>query len=77
MEWEVNNDNSEAAKRVFYRAINACPWSKRIWLDGLRLLAVKGVLDSRQAGELLDMMRERGLRCRTDIYEILLEAELD
>ncbi|KAH6755057.1 hypothetical protein C2S51_038938 [Perilla frutescens var. frutescens] len=26
--------NISGAKRVFFRAIHACPWSKRLWLDG-------------------------------------------
>ena len=55
----------------FFRAVNACPWSKALWLDGLR--ALHGVLPPGEMGELLEVMTEKGLRLRTDIFEALLE----
>ena len=79
MAWELqqgqnHSENAEAARRDFFRAIHICPWSKQLWLDGLRSLG--SVLSPREMGELLDIMREKELRIRTDVYEILLqEAE--
>eukprot|EP00850_Spirogloea_muscicola_P017458 SM000150S01717 [mRNA] locus=s150:236987:240741:+ [translate_table: standard] len=62
----------EAARRIFFRAIHACPWlSKALWLDGF-----KHLYQVLSAGELTDLngvMREKDLRLRTDILEILLE----
>jgi hypothetical protein len=69
--YEMAGGRPEAAKRVFFRAVNACPWSKALWLDGLR--ALRGVLPPAEMGELLDVMVDKGLRLRTDIFEALLE----
>jgi len=69
--YELAGGRPDAAKRVFFRAVNACPWSKALWLDGLR--ALHGVLPPGEMGELLEVMTEKGLRLRTDIFEALLE----
>lgn len=69
--YELAAGRPDAAKRVFFRAVNACPWSKALWLDGLR--ALHGVLPPREMGDLLEVMMEKGLRLRTDIFEALLE----
>jgi len=69
--YELAGGRPDAAKRVFFRAVNACPWSKALWLDGLR--ALHGVLPPGEMGDLLEVMTEKGLRLRTDIFEALLE----
>ena len=58
-------------KRVFLRSIRACPWSKVIWLQGLRLNG--GLLTGSEVADFLETMKEKGVRLRTDIYEVLLE----
>ncbi|AQK75306.1 UPF0614 C14orf102-like protein [Zea mays] len=65
--------NSSAARRVFFRAIHACPWSKRLWLDGFQKLG--SVLTLKELSDLQEVMRDKELNIRTDIYEILLEEE--
>ncbi|KAH6815829.1 hypothetical protein C2S51_020649 [Perilla frutescens var. frutescens] len=67
--------NISGAKRVFFRAIHACPWSKRLWLDGF--LKLNSVLTVKELSDLQEVMREKELNLRTDIYEILLQDEMD
>ncbi|TVU28721.1 hypothetical protein EJB05_20251 [Eragrostis curvula] len=67
--------NASAARRVFFRAIHACPWSKRLWLDGFQKLS--SILTLKELSDLQEVMREKELNIRTDIYEILLQDEAD
>ncbi|XP_010487670.1 PREDICTED: protein NRDE2 homolog isoform X2 [Camelina sativa] len=62
--------NPSAARRIYFRAINACPWSKKLWLDGDRKLS--SVLTVKEMSDLQEVMRDKELNIRTDIYEILL-----
>ncbi|XVF53734.1 hypothetical protein PTKIN_Ptkin05aG0122600 [Pterospermum kingtungense] len=63
-----------AARRIFFRAIHACPWSKKLWLDGF--LKLNSILTPKELSDLQEVMREKELNLRTDIYEILLQDEL-
>ncbi|XP_057804229.1 uncharacterized protein LOC131019658 [Salvia miltiorrhiza] len=65
--------NNSGAKRVFFRAIHACPWSKKLWLDGF--LKLNSVLSVKELSDLQEVMREKELNLRTDIYEILLQDD--
>ncbi|CAH2053448.1 unnamed protein product [Thlaspi arvense] len=62
--------NPTAARRIYFRAINACPWSKKLWLDGFGKLS--SVLTAKEMSDLQEVMRDKELNIRTDIYEILL-----
>ncbi|KAH0927048.1 hypothetical protein HID58_019304 [Brassica napus] len=62
--------NPSAARRIYFRAINACPWSKKLWLDGFGKLST--VLTAKEMSDLQEVMRDKELNIRTDIYEILL-----
>lgn len=66
--------NSTSARRIFYRAINACPWSKKLWLDGF--LKLNSILTAKELSDLQEVMRDKELNLRTDIYEILLEDDI-
>ncbi|KAK1309057.1 hypothetical protein QJS10_CPA09g00298 [Acorus calamus] len=66
--------NPSAARRVFFRAIHACPWSKRLWLDGFQQL--NSILSAKELSDLQEVMRDKELHLRTDIYEILLQDEI-
>ncbi|CAI0400206.1 unnamed protein product [Linum tenue] len=69
--YEVNIAcNFSAARRIFFRAIHACPWSKKLWLDGFQKL--KSILTVKELSDLQEVMRDKELNLRTDIYEILL-----
>ncbi|KAG6676062.1 hypothetical protein I3842_15G134600 [Carya illinoinensis] len=65
--------NPSAARRIFFRAIHACPWSKRLWLDGF--LKLNSILTAKELSDLQEVMRDKELNLRTDIYEILLQDE--
>ncbi|KAI4326320.1 hypothetical protein MLD38_031646 [Melastoma candidum] len=65
--------NPSSAKRIFFRAIHACPWSKRLWLEGF--LKLSSVLTAKELSDLQEVMRDKELNIRTDIYEILLQDE--
>ncbi|KAL0356390.1 UNVERIFIED_CONTAM: hypothetical protein Sradi_4085900 [Sesamum radiatum] len=67
--------NTSAAKRVFFRAIHSCPWSKKLWLDGF--LKLDSILTVKELSDLQEVMRDKELNLRTDIYEILLQDEMD
>lgn len=67
--------NPSAAKRIFFRAIHACPWSKRLWLDGFQKLS--STLSVKELSDLQEVMQEKELNLRTDIYEILLQDEIE
>jgi hypothetical protein len=43
-----------------------------LWLDGL--VGIGEAVGPKERGELLELMKERELRVRTDTYEILLAA---
>ncbi|PQQ15421.1 protein NRDE2 homolog isoform X1 [Prunus yedoensis var. nudiflora] len=66
--------NPSAARRNFFRAIHACPWSKKLWLDGF--LKLNSTLSAKELSDLQEVMRDKELNLRTDIYEILLQDEL-
>lgn len=67
--------NPSAARRVYFRAIHACPWSKRLWLDGF--LKLSSVLSPKELSDLQEVMRDKEINLRTDIYEILLQDEME
>ncbi|XP_022137173.1 protein NRDE2 homolog isoform X3 [Momordica charantia] len=73
--YELNTAcDPSSARRVFFRAIHSCPWSKKLWLDGF--LKLNSVLSAKELSDLQEVMRDKELNLRTDIYEILLQDEL-
>ncbi|CAK9164339.1 unnamed protein product [Ilex paraguariensis] len=67
--------NPSAARRIFFRAIHACPWSKKLWLDGF--IKLNSVLTAKELSDLHEVMRDKEINLRTDIYEILLQDEME
>ncbi|KAL6962786.1 hypothetical protein U1Q18_037745 [Sarracenia purpurea var. burkii] len=75
IEYEMNVAcNPSAARRIFFRAIHACPQSKKLWLDGF--LKLHSVLTAKELSDLQEVMQDKELNLRTDIYEILLQDEI-
>jgi hypothetical protein len=72
LQLELGQGNEAAARRVFLRGLHACPGAKELWLAGLGKLAAG--MAGRELSGLLDSMAERGVRSRTDVYEVLLES---
>ena len=44
---------ADSAKRIFYRAINACPWSKNLWAHSLRSDGIRGVLNVQELSDVV------------------------
>ncbi|OUS42722.1 NRDE-2, necessary for RNA interference-domain-containing protein [Ostreococcus tauri] len=61
-----------SAKTVFLRAINAVPWNKTLWLHGIESL--KDYLTTKERVALLEVMREKKIFLRTDLFEVQMEA---
>lgn len=55
----------EAARRVFYRGLAKCPWSKALYLDGVRVL--RPYLSEGECKELVDFMSAKELHLREDM----------
>uniref|UniRef100_A0A4W3JGF6 NRDE-2, necessary for RNA interference, domain containing n=1 Tax=Callorhinchus milii TaxID=7868 RepID=A0A4W3JGF6_CALMI len=66
----VTQGNAERSKGVFYRALQACPWAKVLYLDAIEYFP-------EQLQEIVDLMTEKEIRVRVPIeeLEILLEED--
>ncbi|GAB4821148.1 hypothetical protein N2152v2_008194 [Parachlorella kessleri] len=71
---EASRQRPTAVRRVFLRGVGACPWDKALWLDGMALL--NGSAPPQELGEYLDIVKDKDLLIRTDVYEVLL-AQLE
>eukprot|EP00803_Ostreobium_quekettii_P002454 evm.model.scf_886.2 EVM.evm.TU.scf_886.2 scf_886:10633-23874(-) len=69
--FEIAQARGPQAKRVFLRGIRNHPWVKKFWVDGFAGLMQQ--LGEKETGELMEIMREKGVRTYTDVYEIMLE----
>lgn len=66
---------TSSAKTVFLRAINAVPWNKTIWLYGIEHL--KDAFSIKERAALLDVMREKDILVRTDVFEVQIEVAVE
>ena len=57
--------------RVYYRAINACPWSKAVWLHCLRRDELREAMTGEELGDVVRLMGDKQLRQRTMLEEVL------
>ncbi|KUF85526.1 NRDE2 protein [Phytophthora nicotianae] len=64
MRFEVALGKVDAAKKVLYRGIAACAWSKALYMDGLRVL--RAYLSEDECQELLAFMEAKELNLRVD-----------
>lgn len=53
--------------------INIYDRSKKLWLDGF--MKLNSILSAKELSDLQEVMRDKELNLRTDIYEILLQDE--
>jgi len=67
--FEVSVNNLDRAERVFFRAIQQCPQSKRLWLDSL--FALRDKLQTGQLRELVRVIAEKELRVICDIADVV------
>ncbi|XP_077520779.1 nuclear exosome regulator NRDE2 isoform X2 [Amblyomma americanum] len=68
IELELRLGTRESAKAVFYRALQCCPWSKVLYVDGVRHFP-------ECLQEVVDMMVEKGIRLRVPLEELQLLLE--
>lgn len=68
---EVQGGMKISGKKVMLRGIRSCPWTKGLWMCGLQGLT--DVLGDREVGEFLEVMKNKGVKLRTDVYEVLLD----
>ncbi|KAL4443524.1 hypothetical protein ABPG75_011261 [Micractinium tetrahymenae] len=74
LRFEAHRGRYEAVRRLFLRAIGACPWSKAMWCDGLALL--NGRVPPKELSEYMEVMKDKELVVRTDMLEVAL-AQLE
>uniref|UniRef100_M4BTA7 Uncharacterized protein n=1 Tax=Hyaloperonospora arabidopsidis (strain Emoy2) TaxID=559515 RepID=M4BTA7_HYAAE len=67
MRFEVALGKVDAAKKILYRGIAACAWSKALYMDGLRVM--RAYLTEAECKELLNFMESKGLYLRVEIEE--------
>jgi len=56
---------------IWFIFVNVCTRSKRLWLDAF--LKLNSVLTGKELSDLQEVMRDKEINLRTDIYEILLQ----
>lgn len=61
--FELQQGDMKRTKAIFYQAIKQCPWSKVLYIDGIKCFPT-------DIEEILDTMIEKGLRIRTPLEEI-------
>jgi hypothetical protein len=57
LKFEVEESNFENAKKILFRSITSCPWSKKVWIDSLQLLW--NFLSISEVIDLFDLMFEK------------------
>ncbi|RLN96822.1 hypothetical protein BBJ28_00018479 [Nothophytophthora sp. Chile5] len=67
LRFEVALGKVDAAKKVFYRGIAACAWSKALYLDGVRVL--RAYLSDDECQELFEFMAAKELHVRVDFED--------
>lgn len=70
--YELGLGRLDAARKLFLRAVHAVPGAKGLWLSGFG--GVCAGLQPRECSGLLNVMQEREVVVRTDVYEVLLAA---
>lgn len=65
LRFEVALGKVGASKKIFYRALARAPWSKELYLDGIRLL--RPYLNKVECQELVEFMAAKELHVRVDV----------
>ncbi|KAF7728244.1 hypothetical protein EC973_006525 [Apophysomyces ossiformis] len=75
IEHEVRQGNTAQALSLFYRSVRECPWSKELYLLGIRLLAQR--MTEKELHEVLSLLMEKEIRLRSSVIDELIEQERD
>ncbi|KAI7885758.1 DUF1740-domain-containing protein [Lichtheimia hyalospora FSU 10163] len=73
IEHEIRCKNMDRAKSLYYRAVRACPWSKELYLLGIRVLSRQ--LSEKELHEMVSLMMEKEIRMRCTIDDTLLGGD--
>jgi hypothetical protein len=72
MRFETSQSNLQAAKRIFFRAVDKCPQAKVLWLDSVKLF--KDQFSVQELKELIDLMSEKEIMMRSKLEEFVQVA---
>lgn len=72
MEEKNGNSEFERKRRAFLKCVQGCPWSKTLWMDGFDDV-LRESEDGHEISEFLNIMKDKGICMRTNVYELLLE----
>ncbi|KAG2234395.1 hypothetical protein INT48_003622 [Thamnidium elegans] len=70
IQFEINQGNIERAHNLYYRSIRECPWSKELYLIGIKYF--QKIMSKRETNELVSLMMEKEIRLRYPIEDDLL-----
>lgn len=60
--FEIKNNSFDNVKRIFYRSVNSCSWSKNLWK--LLLKSMRPFFTESEMTELFELMIDRGIHLR-------------
>ena len=69
--FEKTRGDPKKARAVWWRAVQACPWVKALWMMGFQEL--RNEMNSEELKGLYEMMVEKDLRMHVDLIELLDE----
>ena len=64
MRFELTHGSIANAKRLFYRAVHACPWSKQLWMDAFRAAVLRPAFTNDELRDILAHVAEKGIHLR-------------
>ncbi|KAL9542170.1 hypothetical protein MBANPS3_008745 [Mucor bainieri] len=70
IQFELMQDNTQKARSLFYRSIRECPWSKELYMLGIKSFGAD--MDEKEANELISLMMEKEIRLRIPIDDEML-----
>lgn len=70
IQFELMQDNTQRARGLFYRSIRECPWSKELYMLGIKSFGAN--MDEKEANELISLMMEKEIRLRIPIDDEML-----
>ncbi|KAK4511241.1 uncharacterized protein ATC70_012455 [Mucor velutinosus] len=70
IQFELMQDNTQKARSLFYRSVRECPWSKELYMLGVKSFGAN--MDEKEANELISLMMEKEIRLRIPIDDEML-----
>ncbi|KAK2865094.1 hypothetical protein FQN49_003922, partial [Arthroderma sp. PD_2] len=73
--FELTLGEKEKARQVFFRAVRACPWSKKLVLLAYNEPLLRGSMSFDELRKIFNILVEKELRVHVDLEEWLEENE--